>query len=523
MLKVQAGRNDEDSGLTPAIGYIRVSMAREEMISPELQRTAITDWAKRTGHRIIDWVEDLDKTGRNFRRRIMGVIERVERGEAQAIAVWKYSRFGRTREGVVVNLGRVERAGAQLLSATEGGDVVTATGRLQRGVIMEFNAFESDRAGEQWKETHQWRRDHGLPAMGKPRFGYIWHQRKLYQPDGTITIQEERYEPDEALAEIVKALYQRYIGGESFRALAFWLNDEGHRTVRGDLWRNKAVQRYMDSGFPAGYLRFHLKTCPIKHFPHDCAEYELVRHPTLHHPAIITDKVWKQYQERREFTRTAAPRARNAAYPLTGLVRCGLCNAGARRSADQRQYVAYACMGRVHKGPSACRGTSLSEPAVVAAVKDRLRKFAAEVDEDARAVGSAIPEQRRQDPAQRRLQEIETAIAKLEKAIAKHMRTYALTDDDDPDGHLEKAYLETLRGMRADKAALAEEQVRLKDTASAGGEGAVKDAALPVAIGLLEEWNTLEPARLNALLRRVVGRVELQGEKRAVVLMAWEV
>src|ERR1700678_4287215 len=90
--------------LIPAIGYIRVSMMREEAISPETQQASIEDAAARRGYRIAGWVTDLDATGRNFQRRIMGAIERAEQGPARVILVWKYSRFGRNRTGVAVNL-----------------------------------------------------------------------------------------------------------------------------------------------------------------------------------------------------------------------------------------------------------------------------------------------------------------------------------------------------------------------------------------------------------------------------------
>lgn len=72
-------------------------MAREDMISPETQKASIEEYARRSGRRIIDWVEDLDRTGRNFTRKITGAIDRVADGQAEEIVVWKYSRFGRTR------------------------------------------------------------------------------------------------------------------------------------------------------------------------------------------------------------------------------------------------------------------------------------------------------------------------------------------------------------------------------------------------------------------------------------------
>ncbi|MEV7413497.1 recombinase family protein, partial [Streptomyces althioticus] len=137
------------------IGYIRVSTWREEKISPELQEAALRSWAKRTGRRLLEpLVVDLDATGRNFKRKIMGVIKQVEAGEARGVAVWKFSRFGRNDLGIAVNLARLERAGGELASATEDVDARTAVGRFNRRILFDLAVFESDRAGEQWKETH---------------------------------------------------------------------------------------------------------------------------------------------------------------------------------------------------------------------------------------------------------------------------------------------------------------------------------------------------------------------------------
>lgn len=39
-------------------------------------------------------------------------------------------------------------------------------------MLTEFAAFESERIGDGWKESHARRIRQGLPINGKPRFGY---------------------------------------------------------------------------------------------------------------------------------------------------------------------------------------------------------------------------------------------------------------------------------------------------------------------------------------------------------------
>src|SRR3954464_3145089 len=120
----------------PMIGYIRVSLAREETISPEIQKKTISSWAARSGRHIIDWVVDLDRSGRNFRRKVIKAIERIEGREAVEIGVYRYDRWGRNAVESLANVKRVELAGGQVISVSEPIDAETAVGRYTRN-----NAF----------------------------------------------------------------------------------------------------------------------------------------------------------------------------------------------------------------------------------------------------------------------------------------------------------------------------------------------------------------------------------------------
>ncbi|MEV7770455.1 recombinase family protein [Kitasatospora sp. NPDC086791] len=521
LIPPQQGRGNEE--LIPAIGYIRVSLAREEMISPELQRKAIEEWAARTGHKTIDWVEDLDKTGRNFKRRIMRVIERIEAGEAQVIAVWKYSRFGRSRSGCILNIDRLEAAGGQLVSATENFDTTTAEGRLQRGVMMEFNAYESERAGTQWRETHAWRRNQGLPATGGQRLGYIWHPRKTYRPDGSVKLQDERYELDPRTAPLVADLYQRYIDGEGFLQLCETLNRAGIRTVRGNPWSTASIKFYLDTGFAAGYLRIHDPECRV---PYDdkCPRHILVRHPTMQHPAIISEETWELYRQRRKQVAVTPPRARAAVHPLSGLVRCGICSGSTTRSrGGRRGFVSHQCGTRHRQGLAVCKGITMSEKALLTAVKSWLQDLLDEVEASASQAADAAKERelRRLSVASDPKADLEARISKIDRAIARQMQLFAMLDDDDHDGTLASAHQKTLLALRDEKAE-ARGKLEAVEAGGRSGSGPISQAsAAAVAEGLLEEWLTIPPQRMNALLRRVIGQIVVTGERQIVIVEAW--
>ena len=98
--------------------YIRVSTAREEMISPEIQQATITSFIERqaraTGRawHVAGREQDLDASGRNFARAgVKRLIAGVEAGEWERIVVYNFSRFGRNLTQALLHIAQVEAAG----------------------------------------------------------------------------------------------------------------------------------------------------------------------------------------------------------------------------------------------------------------------------------------------------------------------------------------------------------------------------------------------------------------------------
>ncbi|MFJ8899993.1 recombinase family protein [Streptomyces sp. NPDC102370] len=514
----------------PWIGYIRVSTWKEEKISPELQESAIRAWAKRTGRRILEpLIVDLDATGRNFKRKIMSGIKRVEDSEARGIVVWKYSRFGRTRDGVTMNLKRLEDAGGQLESATEEGDARTATGRLQRGILFEFAAYESDVRGEQWRETHDHRRYRlHLPATGRPRFGYVWHPRRVPDPErpGQFTLQDERYIAHDIEGPVMADRYRQYIDGDPFYALVGELNTAGYRTTRGGLWSMQTLMRYMDSGFCAGLLRVHNPQCR-------CAPESRGNCPnTLYIPGaqeeLISAELWQTYRERREQTRTTAPRARQAVYELAGLLRCGYCrgslvaNGSDRVRNGQRVRIRgyhYRCSRRNVSGPIGCPGVY----AVRATVEDEVRAWmqregvADDIDTAPSVPQQRAPQQDGRAAAARERARLQAEADKLAQALTNLRADRAANPDDYGPGEYEAVRDRIREQQRATTAAL--ERVAAVESTPHRAD------YRPVIVGMLEEWQTLNERERNHIYRQIIRRVAVtkkDGVLHVEVHPVWE-
>ncbi|MDT9692502.1 recombinase family protein [Streptomyces sp. P9(2023)] len=504
---------------------MRVSTWKEGKISPELQQAAIEAWAKRTGRRIVDFVEDLDVSGRHFNRQIVECIERVEAGEARGIVVWKYSRFGRSRDGIAVNLKRLNDAGGELESATEEADARTATGRLQRGILFEFAAYESDACGEQWRETHDHRRYRlHLPATGRPRFGYEWHPRRIPDGKGGWTLQDEKYTAHPETGPVMADRYRQYIDGAPFYALLDDLNTAGWRTTRGGLWTAQTLIRYMDSGFCAALLRIHDPKCHcVSSARGNCLNTLLI--PGAQEE-LIDLELWQQYQDRRQETKKTPPRSRTALYPLTGLVRCAGCRGttpvqSATRVVDGRPQSTkghnYMCGRRAVTGTHGCEGVY----AVRAGVEKEVHKW---LMDQARAIDAppSVPPPRdpavdQRETAARERARLEGEAAKQKKALANLRVDRAMNPDDYGPGEYEDAVARIRQQQAATTAAL--------EWVSVVGPRPRQADYEPVIVGLVEKWELLNEGEKNGMLKQLVRRVALVRQEkgfRVEVHPMWE-
>ncbi|MFE5487307.1 recombinase family protein [Streptomyces sp. NPDC056527] len=493
----------------PWLAYIRVSTWKEERISPELQRAAIEAWAERTGRRIVEWIEDLDVSGRHFRRKIMKCIEQVEAGEARGIVVWKYSRFGRSRDGIAINLKRLTDAGGELESATEEADARTATGRLQRGILFEFAAYESDVRSEQWRDTHDHRRNKlHLPASGRPRFGYVWHPRRVPDGKGGWSLQEEKYVADEQSGPVMADRYRQYIGGAPFYALLGDLNANGWRTTRGGLWTAQTLIRYMDSGFCAGLQRVHDPKCRCpQNVRGNCQNTLFI--PGAQEELVDLD-LWQQYRDRRQEAKKTPPRSPRALYPLTGLVRCAGCHGttpvqSSIRVIDGRPTSIkghnYMCGRRSVTGKHGCDGVYAAR----VAVEERLLAWLAE---QVQAIGASPSNARPRDPAvdrraaaARERAWLDAEAAKQRKALATLRADRAMNPDDYGPGEYEDAVARIRYQQATTTAAL--------ERLSAVEPAPRQSDYWPVIMGLVEEWGLLNEAERNGMLKQLVRRVAL--------------
>ncbi|MYR60609.1 recombinase family protein [Streptomyces sp. SID625] len=111
----RVSRDSMVTELIPAIGYIRVNTARV-FTDSEGQRKSIEQWAQRSGHLVVDWVEDILVSGEAGRNDLAleELLSRVQKGVAAVVAVDAAYRISRRVEAYRRWNERLVAAGGQL-------------------------------------------------------------------------------------------------------------------------------------------------------------------------------------------------------------------------------------------------------------------------------------------------------------------------------------------------------------------------------------------------------------------------
>lgn len=461
------------------------------MISPEVQRTAINDYAASRGYDVTGWFEGLDESGSRSRSawwpRLDQAVAAIEVGEYDVLLVWKFSRAGRHRLRWAVAIDRVETAGGRLESATEQFDTTTSSGRLARGMLAELNAFEAERIGETWKEAHARRIATGRPANGKPRFGYAYDLAK------------KQHVPDQETGPVLAEMYRRYVSGESVYALVAWLNENGWTTTADRPWRSMGLRRVMDSGFASG--RF-LAAGQL----HDGA-----------HEALITEDLWQAYQDARIDRRSRHPRSERSDYLLSGLVRCAQCGGSMSAGSYGRARVPkYRCTTNKATGRQGCSGGHVASRVLEEGLLLWLHELANEVDARVNTgTDAALLAEARATAVLTDLERVRRELARATEALAR----FAVQNAEHP---LPDSVYRAAHDELATKVAdLSAREQRL-------GLESRRDRRMPgaIAAGLLERWELDRVVVRREALRGLVGSILVWTglpRGRSMIVPAWEV
>jgi site-specific DNA recombinase len=278
----------------------------DSFISPRVQRETVDRLLAAHGHELVDWLEDLDESGGKWERpRFQEALARVEAGEANGIAVAKLDRFARSVLDALHAIERLNAANGHLLSAAESWDTTTPMGKAMVQIALVFAELERERQRESFEVARERAVRNGIHIASRVVLGY------RRRDDRTL-------EPDPETAPLVPELFARRSRGETWAALASWLDEAAPRAGH---WVGPTVAAMIRNRVYLGEARHGAYVRPDAH------------------PALVSRAQFEAAQGTR---RGARDRTGSL---LAGLLVCGSCGRPMTHGWAGRRVEVYRCQG----------------------------------------------------------------------------------------------------------------------------------------------------------------------------------
>jgi site-specific DNA recombinase len=297
-------------------------------------------------------------TGGNLDRpALRRLLDDIERGAIDAVVVYKVDRLSRSLLDFARLMERFEKHGVGFVSITQNFDTAGSMGRLMLNVLLSFAQFERELISERTRDKIQAARRRGKWTGGKVVLGYA------IDPVG----RRLKVVPEEA--RLVRLIFDLYLKTRSICAVTRKLRSLGHVQTRYGKGGAKAPGRPWDKNSVHRVLRNPLYIGKVR-----AKDGSL--HPGEHEPIVTLETFEHAGASLDDRTTGGVHQSRKAEYLLTGLLRCGPCQAAmtsaASRGRNQRRYRYYRCCREQREGlrcPTGLLAAEEIERAVVTHIK----------------------------------------------------------------------------------------------------------------------------------------------------------
>lgn len=347
-----------------AFGYVRVSTGKQDELSPDSQAKLLKDYAKSHGYVVSKIFYEVGISGRKADKRpefqkMIGLAKSSDH-PADAILVWKYSRFARNQEESIVY--------KSLLKKKHNVDVISVSeplvdgpfGSLIERIIEWMDEYYSVRlSGEVTRGMKEKAERGGYQA--RPPLGY----KIVTHKEPPVIVPEE--------AEIVKLIFEKYANENlGIFEIARLLNMHNFKTSHGKEFERRSIEYILQNPTYCGMIRWN-RTINESNEIRPESEWIIA---DGEHPPIISKELFDKAQERykREYRPRGARPVSTYKHWLSGVVKCPACGrtmtANTIRN-NTRVYSHFRCYGYT-KGKCMANNSISSiklEPAVLESIK----------------------------------------------------------------------------------------------------------------------------------------------------------
>ena len=317
-------------------GYIRVSSDEQAQhgISVDAQREILRAWGVVHQAGDVRLYEDAGFSGKNMERpALRQLLADVRAGEISAVVVWKLDRLSRSlRDTLSIIEDELQPAGVALHSVTESIDTGTPAGRMMLNILASFAQLEREQDSDRVVMAHKHLAHDCRYLGGHVAIGYRIDEDRHFQLDPNT-------------APIVRRVFEMYLSRCGYGEILAYLNAEALQySKRKSPWGKSDLHYLLSNEMYAGTYIRRLGTDKRS----KVTSPEVIRVPGGI-PAILTEEEWQRVCAMREANRAQSALYKSeTVYPLTGLVRCGICGGlmhlhygGKSRAGERERY--YRC------------------------------------------------------------------------------------------------------------------------------------------------------------------------------------
>ena len=231
-----------------AAAYIRVSTEDQIEFSPYSQLEKIKLYAEKNEILLPKEFIFIDEgiSGRNTKKRSafnrMIGLAKCKPKPFDVILVWKFSRFARNREDSVIYKSMLRKdLNIDVISISEdiGDDKMSI---LFEAIIEAMDEYYSINLAEEVKRGMTEKAKRG-GVLSIPAYGYKVEDSKF------VIVPKE--------AEIIRKVFEDYIGGKGFLSIAKDLNSMGIRTHKGNKIENRTIEYWLNNPVYIGKTRWN--------------------------------------------------------------------------------------------------------------------------------------------------------------------------------------------------------------------------------------------------------------------------
>lgn len=222
------------------VAYLRVSTDKqvEQGNGLDVQKGALSKWARAENHRIIAWLSDEGVCGADeleAREALPEALGMISSKQAEGIAFWKLDRLARdliVQETILLEIGRIGGQSFSTVSSESallGDDPNDPSRTMIRQILGAVSQYERAMIVLRMKMGRATKHSKGGYAYGAPPFGHHAVDREL--------------QPLAREQETLTRIRDLRDGGMSHRQIAEALNEESRPPKRGSCWYAMTVSR----------------------------------------------------------------------------------------------------------------------------------------------------------------------------------------------------------------------------------------------------------------------------------------